>query len=85
MTKTDKWESLSKRYHEVRDTSRQRTKAIMDSLFSAVYHDKLAQLTDKQKEVFLEILIFIHGNDSHLNDLAEFLVDSETLDDIDEE
>jgi len=77
---TDKWESLSKRYHEVKDTSRQRTKEVMDSLFDAVHHDKLAQLTDKQKEVFLEILIFIDGNYNHCNDLAEYLVDSEVFD-----
>lgn len=77
---TDKWESLSKRYHEVRDTSRQRTKAIMDSLFDAAYHDKLAELTNKEKEVFLEILIFIDG--LYVNDLAQYLVDSETLDEV---
>jgi succinate dehydrogenase flavin-adding protein (antitoxin of CptAB toxin-antitoxin module) len=81
MTKTDKWESLSKLYHEVKNTSRQRTKAIMDSLFDAVYHDKLAQLTDKEKEVFLEILIF-NSSDDRFNDLAYYLVDSETLDEV---
>jgi len=73
----DKLENLASQYKELQNDVRKQTRDLVDSLFYAVYHDKLAELSDKQKEVFLCLLIF---NDGRIDDFTEHLVDSEVFD-----